>query len=215
MKKIQFLLGMALSLTVLTSCSPKISVKANGAGGADVVFKTGFSDSTASTLRTISGLPTNSPIFSADDIKEILTQAGIERTVVRTPTPVHVEASGFIPNVPSELSKAKMFSQSGRSLSITLGPNQMKEMYSRLDTESQAYFDMMMIPALIGEDMDAEEYRQLLSALYGTKFANELVDGKLSITLTAPDGKKTTKAEATLGEILTLTEEKTWSVTWN
>ncbi|MBQ3671104.1 MAG: hypothetical protein II921_06460 [Treponema sp.] len=214
MKQIRFFIAITLSLMAFTSCAPKISVKANANGGADVVFKTGFSDSTASTLRTISGLPANSPIFSTDDIKEILTQAGIQRTVVRTPTSVQVESSGFIPNKPSELSKAKIFSQTANSLSITLGPNQLKDIYSHIDTESQKYFDMMMIPALIGEEMDAEEYRQLLSAMYGTTFANELVDGKLSISLTSPNGKKTTNAQATLGEILTLTKEKTWTVTW-
>ena len=214
MKKINFFLATAVSLIALTSCSPKISVKANASGGSDVTFSTGFSDSTADTLRVISGLPANSPIFSTDDIKEILTQAGVQRTVVRTPSPMQIESSGFIPGMSSELSKTNIFSQTARSLSITLGPKQLKEIYSRIGTESQTYFDMMMIPALLGEDMNVEEYRQLLSAMYGTKFANELVDGKLSIMLTSPNGKKTTKAEATLGEILTLKKEKTWSVTW-
>lgn len=213
MKKIYFLIA-AFSLMTFISCSPKISVTAKATGGSDVVFKTGFSDSTADTLRTISGLPANSPIFSTDDIKEILTQAGVQRTIVRTPSPMQVESSGFIPASLSELSKTNIFRQTQRSLSITLGPKQLKEIYSRIGTESQAYFDMMMIPALIGEEMDAEEYRQLLSAMYGAKFANELVDGKISITLTSPNGKKTTRAEATLGEILTLQKEKTWSVNW-
>lgn len=196
------------------SCGTTISVQAAKTGGADFSFKTGFSEVTAKTLRTISGLPENSPIFSPDDIKEILTQAGIQKTKVRTPSSMQIESSGFVANAASAISKTNLFKQTANSLSITLGPKQIKEIYSHLGDESQSYFDMMMIPSLIGETMSKEDYRMLLASMYGPTFANELVDGKISIQLSSPDGRKTTKAESTLGEILTMTQEKSWKVIW-
>ena len=214
MRNIHFLLATIATLFVLTSCSPKISVKASKDGGSEVSFKTGFSELAAKTLRSISGLPENAPIFSEDDIKDILTQAGIQKARVRVPSSMQIESSGFISKIPTEIAKANIFKQTSNSLSITLGPNQIREVYTRLGDESQAYFDMMMIPTLIGEEMSVSEYRTLLGSMYGPTFANELVDGKLSINLSSPDGKKSKTAETSLGEILTLTEEKTWTLEW-
>lgn len=206
---------LALTAACFFSCTPQISVKATQNDGASISFKTGFSESAAKTLRSISGLPENGAIFSPQDIILVLTDAGINNATAATPSVTSLNASGTVPSVAtSELCKAKLLSRTQNSLTLTIGPNQIQEIYNRLDDESKAYFDLMLIPCLIGEKMSVKQYEDLLSSMYGPTFANELVTGNLSILLESPDGKKTNKVSVTLGELLTLTTAKSWSVSW-
>ena len=73
---------------------------------------------------------------------------------------------------------------------------------------------MLMIPSLMGETMDIEEYKKLLSSLYGASFVNELLDGFLEIKISDPSGKQKLSEKISIGEILTLSKTKTWSVSW-
>ncbi|WP_191013374.1 hypothetical protein [Treponema zioleckii] len=208
-------LPLALTAVCFFSCTPQISVKATQGDGASISFKTGFSENAAKTLRSISGLPENGAIFSAQDIILVLTDAGISDAKASTPSVTSLNASGNVPSVAkSELFKAMVLSRTKNSLTLTIGPKQIQEIYNRLDDESKSYFDLMLIPCLIGEKMSVKQYEDLLSSMYGPTFAKELVTGNLSILLESPDGKKTNKVSVTLGELLTLTDAKNWSVSW-
>ena len=198
-----------------TACSPVITVNATNDGGAKFSFKTGFSKETTKTLRTISGVGENEQLFSAEYMEAILKEAGGENVAASVPSANEIETSALIKKIKeSALGYTGVLSRTSKSLTLTIGPEQFLKFYNILTEDSKSYFDMLMIPALIGETMNAEEYRELLSSMYGPSFANELVDGKISITLTSPDGKKVKKATSTLGEILTLREEKSWTVSW-
>ena len=112
------------------------------------------------------------------------------------------------------LAKTGILSRTKKSLTLTLGSIQFQALYAMLDEESQAYFDLMMIPALSDEKMTPAEYNELLASVYGQTFADEITGGSFSMTLISPDGKKRTTAKVTLGEILSLTAEKSWTVNW-
>ena len=211
-----FVLVLAGFFAVLcTACSPVITVNATNDGGAKFSFKTGFSKETTKTLRTISGVGENEQLFSAEYMEAILKEAGGENVAASVPSANEIETSALIKKIKeSALGYTGVLSRTSKSLTLTIGPEQFLKFYNILTEDSKSYFDMLMIPALIGETMNTEEYRELLSSMYGPSFANELVDGKISITLTSPDGKKVKKATSTLGEILTLREEKSWTVSW-
>lgn len=211
-----FVLVLAGFFAVLCiACSPVITVNATNDGGAKFSFKTGFSKETTKTLRTISGVGENEQLFSAEYMEAILKEAGGENVAASVPSANEIETSALIKKIKeSALGYTGVLSRTSKSLTLTIGPEQFLKFYNILTEDSKSYFDMLMIPALIGETMNAEEYRELLSSMYGPSFANELVDGKISITLTSPDGKKVKKATSTLGEILTLREEKSWTVSW-
>ena len=95
---------------------------------------------------------------------------------------------------------------------MALGPKQISAFYELLNEDGKSYLDLLMIPALIGEKMTTSEYRELLASMYGPSFADEIVNGKLSIQLVSPDGKKSLKKEISLGELLTAENELIWSL---
>lgn len=203
------------TILIFDSCKPKISISAEKNDSVEISFSTSFAKDTADALRKMTGAGDDVPIFAEPDIKYLLSQVGTENTKVSIPTPNELESSGNIKNVSENvLSKCGIISESENSLSLSLGPDQFKDFYALLSDEFKSYFDLMMIPSLIGEKMSPSEYEELLSSMYGPSFAKDIVSGTLEISLSSPDKTKNIKDSVTLGEILTAQEAKTWSISW-
>ena len=145
----------------------------------------------------------------------MLKATGLQQVSANSKDATTLFASGSARSI-SEITLAKtgILSRTKKSLTLTLGSIQFQALYAMLDEESQAYFDLMMIPALSDEKMTPAEYNELLASVYGQTFADEITGGSFSMTLISPDGKKRTTAKVTLGEILSLTAEKSWTVNW-
>ena len=202
MKKIKIILAAFFSVFafsfIFASCSPKISLAAKDLDSVEIKFSTAFPEATAKALRQMTGAGDEIPIFAEADIQNLLSQAETQNAKVSIPAANELFSSGTTAN----------------SLSFSLGAEQFQAFYSLLSEEFKSYFDLMMIPSLIGEKMTAAEYEQLLSSMYGPTFAKDVVSGTLEISLSSPDGKKTLKDTISLGDILTLSETKTWKISW-
>ena len=215
MKKIKIILAAFFSAFLFAACRPKISLAAKELDSVEIKFSTAFPEDTAKALRQMTGAGDEIPIFAEADIKNLLSQAQAQDAEVSVPSSNELLSSGTIRNVPQNvLSKCKIIGKTSDSLSFSLGAEQFQAFYSLLSEEFKSYFDLMMIPCLIGEKMTAAEYEQLLSSMYGPTFAKDVVSGTLEISLSSPDGKKTLKDTISLGEILTLSETKTWKISW-
>ena len=207
------LVGTVALSVLFSSCLPRVSVTSGAGDEATIFFSTGFSADTAKTLRAIGGIDENTPLFSKTDILALLKAAGAENTSVTIPTATELAASGRIKKLSqNSLSKTGILKKAEKSLVLTVGPKQIRAFYELLDDDTKSYLDLMMIPALIGETMTASEYRELLSSMYGPSFANEIVDGKLTINISSADGKKMTQNTLSLGELLTAQGEIEFSL---
>ncbi len=155
------------------------------------------------------GLDASSPIFKKEDILSLLKSAGVQNPKAELPSSTEISADGKIsPFSNNVLCKTGILSKSENSLSLTIGTSQILAFYEILDDEAKSYLDLMMIPALIGEKMTAAEYRELLASMYGPAFADEITGGKLTVSLSSPDGKKTLKETISLGELFTKAETR-------
>ncbi len=198
---------------ILSSCKPQVSVKASSANEALVFFSTGFSQSTAKTLKNLTGTEPDSSLFNKEDILAILESVGAKETSVAIPNPTEVSATGTVRQLAKNpLSTTGLITKTKNSLTLAIGPRQITTFYALLNDEAKSYLDLMMIPALIGEKMSLSEYRELLASMYGPTFASEIVNGKLTISLSSPDGKSSLKEEISLGELLCADEEKVWTL---
>lgn len=196
------------------SCSSKIAVRAQADSSQVLDFSLSFSEETAKALRIMTGADSNVPLFSESDAENLLGQAGAKEIKVSMPSSNVLSASGKITKEGGLLSACGVLLRTEKSLSLSLGPEQFTNFYSILSEEFKAYFDLMMIPCLIGEKMTAEEYEKLLSSMYGPAFAKEIVSGTLDISLLSPDGTKKVSDRVSLGEILTMEQTGTWTVKW-
>jgi hypothetical protein len=210
MKILKFLIPLTL---IFASCKPQISVKAGTTDEATILFSTGFSSATAKTLQAATGADPNAPLFNKDDVLLVLNSAGAVNTSATIPSPTEIATTSTLPNLSTHpLATTQLITKNKNSLTLTLGPKQITAFYSLLTEDAKSYLDLMMIPALIGEKMTISEYRDLLASMYGPSFADEIVNGKLTIALSSPNGKKSIKETVSLGELLCATEEKSWSV---
>ena len=163
----------------------------------------------------MSGIDSETPLFNKNDVLELLKNAGATNTSANIPSSTEVAASGSLQNLSqNSLYKIGILSTTKNSLKFTIGPKQIAAFYELLNEDSKSYLDLMMIPALIGEKMTVDEYKDLLSSMYGPTFAEEIVSGSLSINLSSKNGKKSVKHTISLGELLTATEEKSWEITF-
>lgn len=216
----------AAALLMFASCSPSISVRVKNLDDVQVDFSAGFSkqtkDAILELLQSASGLVSSehtdfegTSIFSEEEIKDFLSGAGATSVSAKTDNGKEISASGTIKSLSTNpLADTGILTRTANSLTLTLGPKQFTSLYSKLSEESQGYLDLLMIPALNDDAMTTAEYRGLLSSVYGKELANEVCDGVLSIELKSPDSKKSLSEKIPLGELLTLTESKSWSVSW-
>lgn len=213
MKAKFFLISLAASAFLFTSCLPQISIKAGNGDEATILFSTGFSQATARTLQAATGADEQAPLFNKDDILLVLNSAGASNTSASIPTPTEIATSGTLFELSKHpLSTTELITKTDKSITLTLGPKQITAFYGLLNADAQSYLDLMMVPALIGETMSVQEYRELLASMYGPVFADEIVNGKLTINLSSPNGKKQLKETVSLGELLCMSESKSWSL---
>lgn len=204
---------------IFSACAPRITVTASGADTAELAIAAGFSRATEQTLKSIMGAiageaDADVPLFTADDLATVLRRTGLQG-VTASASGEDVAAHGTIPRVSqSALAAAGILTMSEKSLALAFGPAQYQTLYDMTDEETQAYADLLMIPALSGETLTPAEYTDLLASMYGPSLAKELTESAFTVILAAPDGKKTTTARLTLGELLTLPAEKRWTVNW-
>ncbi len=213
-----FLLFACLAVAGLVSCSSSITVTAKSTDGVTLNFNSSFSKEAQTALLSLTGAPdssTNAPLINAGDVKSFLLSSQATNVKALVSPQNEITASGeFAPLSQKKLSELNILKRTVTSLSLSLGPEQITAFYNSLPEDTRSYFDLLMIPCLNDDQMDINEYTQLLASVYGTTLAQEIANGQIKIELNAENLKKTVKAQITLGELFTLTEQKTWSVSW-
>ncbi len=213
-----FLLFACLAVAGLVSCSSSLTVTAKSTDGVTLNFNSSFSKEAQTALLSLTGAQdssTNAPLINAGDVKSFLLSSQATNVKALVSPQNEITASGeFAPLSQKKLSELNILKRTDTSLSLSLGPEQITAFYNSLPEDTRSYFDLLMIPCLNDDQMDINEYTQLLASVYGTTLAQEIANGQIKIELNAENLKKTVKAQITLGELFTLTEQKTWSVSW-
>ena len=100
-----------------------------------------------------------------------------------------------------------------KKVELTLSPEILQELITNQNSIIQKYADLLMAPCFTNEILSKEEYKELVSSLYGSEIADELLSGEISISLKSNYSKqKTPSVKIPLIEILTLTGEKTFTL---
>lgn len=213
-----FLFFSYLAVVALASCSASISVTAKNNDDVTLNFSSSFSKQAQEALLSLTGAQENSKnrsLISADDVKSFLFSSQAVNVKADVSPQNQITASGDFASVSDKnLSALNILKRTPASLTLSLGPEQIAAFYNSLPEDTRSYFDLLMIPCLNDEKMDIAEYTELLASVYGTTLAQKIVNGQIKIELKSENPKKSVKAQLTLGELFTQTEQKTWSVSW-
>ena len=228
----------------LTGCSAAIGFKACPDRSTSIDFSMGMGDALSDTLASLlsmNGDGFDDGVFSSESLKKIQKafEGGDFGNVAVSSRPnAALLLSGKIKPpeeqrvfAGSDIKVANLVACTASSLTIILSPATLSQLAAALPEESASYLGLFMAPVFTGEQMSADEYRELVAAVYGDELAAELDKASLRITLEPPEGKKiqqaslsgterarTSAANATFSipliEFFTLSSPRTFSISW-
>lgn len=178
-----------LILIAFTGCSASVDIKAANDKSAQAQVKLNLGkilcdtiDSLTAGINEISAsgtqsAPETAQIFSKQEIETAFSGSDFQDLKVEVPAKDSVSISGTIPSPENQ----KSFSDKGNlkianfitctknSLTLILSPATLRTFASSLPEETRSYLDLLMAPVLTQESMSAQEYRELVSTVYGEK----------------------------------------------
>lgn len=193
MKNIAKIISL-ISLTIITmsACAPKADIFIQQSGDAVITLdiKTGKTVDTLleSTAQFTDEEKTeSSSIFKIEEIKRALEEKGIKVLSMSTESVGGINTKIKIMNkdMNDENAFVKTDMKAGL-LSLSIGPENIKEFVNMLSDDDKEYIDLLMAPAITGEDLSVEEYEDLIKQGYGEKLAKELKKSKFNVSLTCP-----------------------------
>lgn len=178
-------------------------------------------------------------LFDEKEIYQVFNGSDFQNVQVLVPSKKELKITAKIPspenqkavNEGSVLKIANFITCTNNSLTLLISPQNVQEIVASLPEETKSYLDLLMAPILGSEKMSSQDYKDLLSLVYGEDLAKSLSEANVKVSLFAPNGKtikraalsnteqsKTSASKAVftvpLLDFLTLQSSKTFSISW-
>lgn len=195
-KKIYLLFSLSL-IFLLSSCAPRINIVVDEALAIDLEFASALEASIEPQIRSLMGLDAKSALFQKEAIEASLTKSGFSIDTIRLPSPIAVEIESkkqILKNNANPLAEFLSIEKHENKVCFTIciSPEIMQNLIQSMPSEIQEYADLLMAPALTDEEMEAEEYLNLFSLVYGQSLSKAFENSFVKIAIRAP--KKITSA---------------------
>jgi hypothetical protein len=219
-KKIQIISGILSALLLSVSgCSTDIAITAlpDSSGGLHAVLSAG--PAAEKTFTALTGTETTGTGPDTDAIQKNLEEAGLTAVTVSADGTSSLTVQGTVKNLAAGITAFPGFisgttDKSGKhQFTVTFSPDIMQKAVKAFPETIQNYADLLMAPVFTGETMTQQEYKELLAAVYGNSFAEELAESTVRISFSSPAAAVQNEAIPLL-ELLTLKKTKIISFIW-
>lgn len=251
MKKNRIFSFFSIFLLMFTffSCSTDLEIKAFDDKSADINFNFDLGEQIYSAIQNFTlgisqmnenlNLENELSLFDEKEIYQVFNGSDFQNVKVLVPSKKELKITAKIPspekqkavNEGSVLKIANFITCTNNSLTLLISPQNVQEIVASLPEETKSYLDLLMAPILGSEEMSSQDYKDLLSLVYGEDLAKSLGDANVKVSLFAPSGKtikraalsnteqsKTSASKAVftvpLLDFLTLQSSKTFSISW-
>ena len=197
--------------TFFTGCTSEINLELKKDGSVDVVFSGSAGKAFAAMIASATGTSTGSStgatnvIFDTKEIEYEMAGNGFSNVKATSKTGTDLTVSMTDKNGKSALFSSGVITAQNGKLSATLTPQKLKSFYSKSDSQTVMFMDMLLAPIFNDEVMSEEEYLEVLASFYGQDIADEIKNADFRITLKNSDGTKTVQ-KLSLTKLLTLNE---------
>lgn len=177
----------AMAALILAGCSPRAVLdlsRMNGGDPLSVRFEASLSPASDALTRKLTGAA-DTPLFDGPAIARGLENAGLTAVSVRA-NGSSLSVSLLAPQPEALLKGALTTDLSAKTLRLRLDRAAVNAAAALLPASSRDYLDLLMAPALTGEVMNAEEYRDLTAAAYGKTVAGELEAARFTLEVKVP-----------------------------
>lgn len=188
----KFIFFTALCSMLILSCSPKTDIFIQPSGDTVVTLDIKTSAVMDSLLENVSNFSKeeraeNKSIFNAEEIKGQLEEKGVKVLSINTESLAGINAKLKISKeqMQEEQAFVKTDMKEG-TLLFAIGPDNIKEFVNLLSSDDKEYVELLMAPAITGENLDSEGYIELIKSAYGEKLAAELKKSVMKVSVTCP-----------------------------
>lgn len=238
-----------LLLLMCVSCSTDLEIKAFDDKSADINFNFDLGEQIYKAIQNFTlgisqmnenlDLEKDISLFDEKEIYQVFNGSDFQNVQVLVPSKKELKITAKIPspenqkavNEGSVLKIANFITCTNNSLTLLISPQNVQEIVASLPEETKSYLDLLMAPILGSEKMSSQDYKDLLSLVYGEDLAKSLAEANVKVSLFAPNGKtikraalsnteqsKTSASKAVftvpLLDFLTLQSSKTFSISW-
>ncbi len=203
---------------IVCGCSPSVQIHIDENGSAAWSVHTQMSGVVENMIRGITSLPEDASLFDVNGIQDSLMLSGVSSVSVSAAGTSGIDISATFPSLqfteslaPGLLSIKENEAAGSHVCSFSSSPEILGAILKRLPAETSEYIDLLMAPAVTGEQMSETEYVSLISAVYGSAAASELAGAVLSVEITVP--ASIISAEVSLPTAQTCVSEKTVTFT--
>ena len=211
-RTLKLIFAAAAVLVLCASCTSEITLELKKDGSVDVEFSGSAGNAFAALIKSASGMTLSdatsssaSVIFDTKEIEYEMGSHGFSKVKAVSKKGTDLTVSMTDKNKKSAMFTSGIVSVENGRLSAQLSPQTLVKFYNSADSQTVQFLDMLLAPIFNDEQMNQEEYLEVIEAFYGEDIAQEMKASKFRITLKNPDGSQTVQTVPFV-KLLTLDE---------
>jgi len=228
-----FLLGLCFLL--LSSCSARIEGTVAEDGSASLAVSVSLMPRMASMIRALAaaGGQTDMPVLDGPGIAESMASApGIESVTFRNTFSTSIDGQIRVSKIGEFLSSADgdgfiTFEQTpgGSRIGITINHSNGSDILEKLSPDISNFLEALMAPVVTGEEMNKDDYLELVATFYNRAISEEIADSKIRASIEFPGNITNVRGgtfsgrranfDVPLIDLLVLEMPLSYEVTWN
>jgi|GEM_PF-914875 len=185
-------------VTALSSCSPSIRLSVAARPPDAIRFSSELGPAASALARRFGGdAPLfrveetalrflDAPLFRVEETAISLQNAGLVPEKVETPTPTSLRVSATLPALDGLLG-AITVNRQNRTLTAHITRESLMRALELAPDGSADFLELLMAPAITGEQISVAEYEQTIASAYGKSVADELRASTCTVTVDCPD----------------------------
>ncbi len=170
-------------VTALSSCSPSIRLSVAARPPDAIRFSSELGPAASALARRFGG---DAPLFRVEETAISLQNAGLVPEKVETPTPTSLRVSATLPALDGLLG-AITVNRQNRTLTAHMTRESLMRALELAPDGSADFLELLMAPAITGEQISVAEYEQTIASAYGKSVADELRASTCTVTVDCPD----------------------------
>ncbi|HOT62984.1 MAG TPA: hypothetical protein PLU93_08985 [Treponemataceae bacterium] len=170
-------------VTALSSCSPSIRLSVAARPPDAIRFSSELGPAASALARRFGG---DAPLFRVEETAISLQNAGLVPEKVETPTPTALRVSATLPALDGLLG-AITVNRQNRTLTAQITRESLARALELAPDGSADFLELLMAPAITGEQISVAEYEQTIASAYGKSVADELRASTCTVTVDCPD----------------------------
>ena len=192
-----------------TGCTSEISMELKKDGSVSVDFNGVAGDAFAALINAAAGgnasASSQNLVFNTEEIEYEMSMNGFTNVKAASKNGKGLSVSMTDKNGKSALFSSGVVTAKNGKLEIVLSREKLVDFYTKADSQTLMFLDMLLAPVFNDEKMSEQEYLEVLAAFYGQEIADEIAEADFRISLKNADGTQTIQ-KIKITKLLTLDE---------